>query len=64
DEEEQRTSRTQLAEGESESDAERAQATEQWLRRIPDDPAALLRRMFQYQYKRLYGDAPYQGDQW
>ncbi len=64
DEEEQRTSRTQLAEGESESDAERAQATEQWLRRIPDDPAGLLRRKFQYQYKRLYGDAPYQGDQW
>ena len=28
------------------------QATEQWLRRIPDDPGRLLRRKFQYQYKR------------
>ena len=64
DEKEQTTSRTQLAEGDSESDAERTQATEQWLRRIPDDPAGLLRRKFQYQYKRLYGDAPYQGDPW
>ena len=26
------------------------QMTEQWLRRIPDDPAGLLRRKFQYQY--------------
>jgi Ca-activated chloride channel family protein len=28
------------------------QATEQWLRRIPDDPGRLLRRKFQYQYNR------------
>ena len=27
------------------------QADEQWLQRIPDDPAGLLRRKFQYQYK-------------
>jgi Ca-activated chloride channel family protein len=31
---------------------EREQATEQWLRRIPDDPAGLLRRKFEYQYKQ------------
>jgi Ca-activated chloride channel family protein len=30
---------------------ETRQATEQWLRRIPDDPAALLRRKFLYQYQ-------------
>lgn len=32
----------------SESDV----ATEQWLRRIPDDPGGLLRRKFQYQYQQ------------
>jgi Ca-activated chloride channel family protein len=27
-------------------------ATEQWLRRIPDDPGGLLRRKFQYLYQQ------------
>jgi Ca-activated chloride channel family protein len=31
---------------------EDAQATEQWLRRIPDDPGGLLRRKFLYQYQQ------------
>jgi Ca-activated chloride channel family protein len=31
---------------------ESAQATEQWLRRIPDDPGGLLRRKFYYQYQQ------------
>ena len=31
---------------------EDAQATEQWLRKIPDDPGGLLRRKFFYQYRR------------
>ncbi|MBT8443293.1 MAG: VWA domain-containing protein [Gammaproteobacteria bacterium] len=31
---------------------EEAQAMEQWLRRIPDDPAGLLRRKFYYQYQQ------------
>lgn len=31
-----------------------AQATEQWLRRIPDDPGGLWRRKFLYQYKKAY----------
>jgi Ca-activated chloride channel family protein len=30
---------------------ETEQATEQWLRRIPDDPGGLLRRKFYYQYR-------------
>ena len=30
---------------------ESEQATEQWLRRIPDDPGGLLRRKFYYQYR-------------
>ena len=32
--------------------SEEQQATEQWLRRIPDDPAGLLRRKFRYQYQQ------------
>ncbi len=31
---------------------EERMAAEQWLRRIPDDPAGLLRRKFQYQYRQ------------
>jgi Ca-activated chloride channel family protein len=31
---------------------EQQQATEQWLRRIPDDPGGLLRRKFRYQYQQ------------
>jgi Ca-activated chloride channel family protein len=31
---------------------EARQAAEQWLRRIPDDPAGLLRRKFLYQYRQ------------
>ncbi len=34
--------------------SEQERATEQWLRRIPDDPAGLLRRKFQYQYQRMH----------
>ena len=29
---------------------EQQQANEQWLKRIPDDPAGLLKRKFKYQY--------------
>lgn len=35
-----------------EQQTEQMQATEQWLRRIPDDPGGLLRRKFYYQYQR------------
>ena len=31
---------------------EEKQASEQWLRRIPDDPSGLLRRKFKYQYQQ------------
>ena len=31
---------------------EEQQASEQWLRRIPDDPSGLLRRKFKYQYQQ------------
>ncbi|VAW50694.1 Aerotolerance protein BatB / Aerotolerance protein BatC [hydrothermal vent metagenome] len=32
---------------------EEQKATEQWLKRIPDDPGGLLRRKFLYQYKQI-----------
>lgn len=34
---------------------EQTQATEQWLRRIPDDPSSLLKRKFLYQYQQRDG---------
>lgn len=44
---------------------EQQQATEQWLRRIPDDPAGLWRRKFQYQYRqRTPQGTPSQGESW
>ena len=45
-------------------EAENNQATEQWLQQIPDDPAGLLRRKFEYQYKQMYGDKPNEGNPW
>lgn len=41
-----------LARSEDLSEEEAARATEQWLRRIPDDPGGLLRRKFLYQYRQ------------
>jgi Ca-activated chloride channel family protein len=35
---------------------EARQAADQWLRRIPDDPAGLLRRKFLYQYRARAGE--------
>lgn len=32
---------------------------EQWLRRIPDDPSALLKRKFNYQYQQNRKDNQY-----
>lgn len=42
-------SQSEIAQNWSEEDA---QAMEQWLRRIPDDPGGLLRRKFRYQHQR------------
>lgn len=36
----------------SDEEMERRQATEQWLRRIPDDPSGLLRRKFEYESRQ------------
>ncbi|PIE00557.1 MAG: hypothetical protein CSA79_03290 [Thiothrix nivea] len=43
---------------------EQKQATEQWLRRIPDDPAGLWRRKFQYQYRQRSPGAAQTGEDW
>lgn len=61
---EQAQSQAEASSPKTQSEIERAQATEQWLRQIPDDPAGLLRRKFEYQYKQIYGDTPYEGNQW
>ncbi|MCK9635750.1 MAG: VWA domain-containing protein [Methylobacter tundripaludum] len=46
---------------EAQSSKEQQQANEQWLKRIPDDPAGLLKRKFKYQYgqrgRQSSGDA-------
>lgn len=43
----------------NEQQPEQRAATEQWLRRIPDDPGGLLRRKFRYQYgQRRRGEEP------
>lgn len=39
-------------------------ATEQWLRRIPDDPGGLLRRKFLYQYQQRGQRSPQEDKQW
>ena len=41
-----------VAEANPQTDAEETQATEQWLRQIPDDPGGLLRRKFEYEHQR------------
>jgi Ca-activated chloride channel family protein len=43
---------TRATEDATADEDETARATEQWLRRIPDDPGGLLRRKFLYQYRQ------------
>jgi len=42
----------QQTDQEANDDSEQKQAQEQWLKRIPDDPAGLLKRKFKYQYSQ------------
>jgi Ca-activated chloride channel family protein len=48
----QKESAQQQTEQEANDDSEQKQAQEQWLKRIPDDPAGLLKRKFKYQYSQ------------
>lgn len=43
---------------------EKKQADEQWLNRIPDDPAGLLRRKFKYQYNQRQHDEEPAAQNW
>jgi Ca-activated chloride channel homolog len=55
----------QLADAQQEKiDEEKKQATEQWLRRIPDDPAGLLRRKFRYQYQQRQSQQSAEEKKW
>ena len=40
-----------MDDGRSRSDIEKQQATEQWLRKVPDDPGGLLKNKFEYYYQ-------------
>lgn len=44
--------KSESTEAQDKQQREQQQATEQWLRRIPDDPTLLWQRKFQYQYKQ------------
>ena len=48
-EQEQQNRQQQAEQTKSQEETERELANEQWLRRIPDDPAGLLRRKFRYE---------------
>jgi Ca-activated chloride channel family protein len=48
-EQEQQNKQQQAEEAKTQEETERELANEQWLRRIPDDPAGLLRRKFRYE---------------
>jgi len=60
--EQQKKSQQQTAQNTSE-DSEQKQAQEQWLKRIPDDPAGLLKRKFKYQYSQR-NQSPQQEQTW
>jgi len=53
-----------VASAESQALDEETQATEQWLRKIPDDPAGLLRRKFYYQYQQRPGSKKQEDEPW
>ena len=53
-----------MAKSDMKTPDEDQQALEQWLRRIPDDPAGLLRRKFRYQYQQRDNDVQPSGKTW
>ncbi|MGR8948416.1 MAG: VWA domain-containing protein, partial [Gammaproteobacteria bacterium] len=53
-----------MADAQPEPNAELEQATEQWLRQIPDDPGGLLRRKFEYEHQRQGFKRNSGGQQW
>ncbi len=61
--EQQQDQRRTAADMEQNWSEEDAQAMEQWLRRIPDDPGGLLRRKFRYEHQRR-GTAADESETW
>ena len=55
---------TMMAKAQDDEASEEDRATEQWLRRIPDDPSGLLRKKFRYQYQQRQGQQNAGGKQW
>jgi Ca-activated chloride channel family protein len=53
----------QQAAQDANEDSEQKQAQEQWIKRIPDDPAGLLKRKFKYQYSQR-NQSPQQEKTW
>ncbi len=61
---EARDARTQSDQTGEEMTDEQRQKLEQWLKRIPDDPSALLRNKLIIQHQREYGKQVTEGDAW
>lgn len=64
DEEGKEGSQVAKADQEQDENLEERQATEQWLRRIPDDPGGLLRRKFLLEHRRRGNTQPAVGQSW
>ena len=64
DESEAETETEAPMQAEANTDQENEQATEQWLRQIPDDPGGLLRRKFEYEYQRKHGGNARRAQSW
>ncbi len=62
--EEQDAQQAKLNEQSQAENKEQQQAVEQWLRKIPDDPAGLMRRKFKYQYQQRKNQQNIKGPAW
>ncbi|MFK7885836.1 MAG: VWA domain-containing protein [Gammaproteobacteria bacterium] len=54
----------EVQQAQSDEEAERDLAAEQWLRQVPDDPGGLLRRKFERQYRLRYQGRPEEAQAW
>ncbi len=61
---EQQAQQAKLNEQSNVENKEQQQAVEQWLRKIPDDPAGLMRRKFKYQYQQRKNQQNTKGPAW
>lgn len=61
---EEKSAAKAAAANETQKQDESQQANEQWLKRIPDDPAGLLKRKFKYQYGQQAHSTPANAEAW